>query len=140
MRLGTVTTSCLTLCDPVDRSIPGPSLLRGLLVCSNSCPVSRRWYINILPSAAPFTDCLQTFPTSKPFPMSLLFTSSGQSIRASASATVLPTNIQGWFPLGWTGWLSLQSKGLSRVFSNTTVQKHQFLSAQVWLWPKSVHD
>ena len=74
-----------------------------------------------------------TFPESRPFPMSQFFASGGQSIGAPASASVLPTNIQDWFPLGWTDWISLQSKGLSRVFSNTTVQKHQFFGTQLSL-------
>ena len=77
------------------------------------------------------------FPSIRVFPMSQLFTSGGQSIGASASASVHPMNIQDWSPLGWTGWISLQSKGLSRVFSNTTVQKHQFFSTQLSLWPTS---
>ena len=78
----------------------------------------------------PLLSCPQSFPASGSFQMSQLFSSAGQSIGVSASASVLPMNIQGWFPLGWTGWISLQSKGLSRVFSNTTVQKHQFFSTQ----------
>ena len=82
-------------------------------------------------SVVPFSSCLQSFPASGSFPMSQFFTSSGQSIGVSASASVLPMNIQDWFPWGWTGWISLQSKGLSRVFSNTTVQKHQFFSTQL---------
>ena len=88
----------------------------------------------ILSSAIPFS-CLQSFPASGSFLMRQLFSSGGQSHGVSAS--VLPVNIQGWFPLGWTGWISLQSKGLSRVFSNTTVQKHQFFSAQPSLWSNS---
>ena len=80
-------------------------------------------------SVVPFSSCLQSFPASVSFPMSQLFTSGGQSIGVSASASVLPMNILDWSPLGWTGWISLQSKGLSRVFSNTTVQKHQLCSA-----------
>ena len=84
---------------------------------------------NILSSVVPFSFCLQSLPASGSFLMSWLFASGGQSIGASSSASVLPMNIQGWFPLGWTGWISLQSKGLSRVFSNTTVQKHQFFGA-----------
>ena len=88
-------------------------------------------------SVAPFSYCLQYFPVSGSFPMSHFFVSGGQSIGASASAPVFPMNIQDWFPLGWTGWISLQSKGLSRVFSNTTVQKHQFFSAQLSLWSNS---
>jgi len=83
-----------------------------------------------------FSSCLRSFPASGSFPVSQ-FASDGQSIGTSASASVLPKNIQGWFPLGWTNWNSLQSKGLSRVFSNTTVQKHQFLSPQPSLWSNS---
>ena len=85
---------------------------------------------NYLVLCLPFSSWLQSFPASGSFPVSQFFASGGQSIGSSASASVLPMNIQGWFPLGWTGWISLQSKGLSRVFSNTTVQKHQFFSAQ----------
>ena len=89
---------------------------------SNSCPLSWWCHPTISSSVVPFSSRLQSFPASGSFLMSQLFTSGGQSIGASAS--VLPMNIQDWFPLGWTGWISLQSKGLSRVFSNTTVQKH----------------
>ena len=98
--------------------------------CSNSCPLSQWCHPTISSSAIPFPSCLQSFLTSGSFPMSRLFASGGQSIGVSASASVLPINIQDWFPLGLTGLISLQSKGLSRVFSNTTVQKHQFFSAQ----------
>ena len=89
---------------------------------------------NYLILCCPLSSCLQSFPASESFPMSQFFTSGGQSIGASASTLVLPMNIQDWFPLGLTGWISLQSKGLSRVFSNTTVQKHQFLAVQLSLW------
>ena len=89
--------------------------------------------LKLLSSVVPFSSCLQSFPASGSFPTRLFFTSGGQSIGVSASAPVLPMNIQDWFPLGWTGWISLQSKGLSRVFSNTTVQKHQFFGAQLSL-------
>ena len=99
-------------------------------VYSNSCPSSRWCHPTISSSVDPFSSHLQSFPASGPFPMSQFFTSGGQSIGASASASVLPMNIQDWSPLGWTGWISLQSKGLSRVFSNATVQKHQFFGAQ----------
>ena len=85
-------------------------------------------------SVVPFSSCFQSFPASGSFQMSQFFASDGQSIGVSASASVLPITIQDWFPLGWTGWISLQSKGLSRVFFNTTVQKHQFFSAQFSLW------
>ena len=88
-------------------------------------------------SFVPFSSCLQSFPAIGSFPVSQFFTSGGQSIGVSVSASVLSMIIQDWFPLGWTGWISLQSKGLSRVFSNTTVQKHQFLGAQLSLLSKS---
>ena len=93
---------------------------------SNSCPSSQWWHTTILSSVFPFSSCLQSFPASRSFPRSQFFTSGGQSIEVSVSASVLPMNIQGWFPLGLTGWISLQSKGLSRAFPNTTFQKHQF--------------
>ena len=105
--------------------------------CSNSCPSSRWCHPTISSSVIPFSSCLQSFPTSGSLPMSQFFTSDGQSIGVSASASVLPMNIQDWFLLGWTDWISLLSKGLSRVFSNTTVQKHQFFHAQVSLWSDS---
>ena len=99
-------------------------------VCSNSCPLSRWCRPTISSSVIPFSSCLQSFPASGSFPMSQLFTSGGQSIGASALASVLPTNIQDWFPSEWTGLISLQFKGLSRVFSSITVQKYQFLGVQ----------
>ena len=104
---------------------------------SNSCPLSRWCHPTISSSVVPFSFCPQSFPALGSFPVSQLFTSSGQSTGASASASVLPVNIQGWFPLGLTGLISLMSKGLSRVFSNTTVQKYQFLNAQPSLWSNS---
>ena len=100
---------------------------------SYSCPLSRWCHPTISSSVVAFSSCLQYFPASRSFPMSQFFTSGGQSVGVSASASVLPMNIQDWFPLGWTGWISLQSKGLSRVFSNTTVQQHQFFSTQLSL-------
>ena len=104
---------------------------------SNSCP-SRLWcHPAILSSVIPFSSWLQSFSASGSFPVSQVFASGGQSIGVSFSASVLPMNIQDWFPLGWTGWISLQSKGLSRVFSNTIVQKHQFFCTQLSLWSKS---
>ena len=102
-------------------------------VYSNSCPSSRWCHPAISSSVVPFSSCLQSLPASGSFPVSQLFAWGGQSIGVSASASVLPMSTQDWSPLGWTGWISLQSKGLSRVFSNTTVQKHQFFSAQLSL-------
>ena len=103
---------------------PCPSLTPG--VCSNSCPLSWWCHPTISSSIIPFFSHLQFFPASGSFQMSQLFASGGQSIGISASTSVLPMNLQDWSPLRWTGWISLQSNGLSRVFSNTTVQKHQF--------------
>ena len=99
--------------------------------CSNSCPCGQWCHPPISSSVIPFSSCLQSFPASGSFPMSKFFTWRGQSIGVTASALVLPVNIQDWFPLGWTGWISLQSKGLSTVFSNTTVQKHQLFSIRI---------
>ena len=99
--------------------------------CSDSCPSSWWCHPTISSSVIPFSSCLQSFPASGSFLMSQFFPLGGQSTGASALASVLPMNIQDWCPLRWTGWISLQSKGLSRVFSNTTVQKHQVFSAQL---------
>ena len=99
----------------------------------NSCPSSRWCHPTISSSVVPFSSCPQSFPASGSFQMSQLFASGDQSIGVSASTSVLPMNTQDWSPLEWTGWISLQSKGLLRVFSNTTVQKHQFFSAQLSL-------
>ena len=112
--------------------LPCPSPSPG--GCSNSCPLSRWCRPTILSSVIPFSSCLQSFPASGSFPMSQFFASGGHSIGASASASILPMNIQDLFPLGLTGWISLLSKELSRVFSNITVQKHQFFGTQVPLW------
>ena len=112
--------------------LPCPSVSPG--VCSNSCPLSQRCHPAISFYVDPFS-CPQSFPTLESFPMSQLSASGGQIIGATAS--VLPINIQGWFPLGYAGLISLLSKGLSRVFSSTTVQKHQFFSAQLSLWSNS---
>ena len=101
--------------------------------CSNSCPSSQWCHPFISSSVIPFSSCLQSFLASGSFPMSQFFASGGQSIGVSASASVLLMNIQDWFPLQWTGWISLQCKGLWRVFSNTTVQKHQFFGTQLSL-------
>jgi len=97
-------------------------------VYPNSCPLSQWCHPTISSSVIPFSSCPQSFSESGSFPMSQLFASGGQSIRVSASISILPMNTQDWSPLGWTGWISLQSKGLSRVFSSTTVQKHQFFT------------
>jgi len=118
---------CLTFCSPMDCSMPGfscPSPTPG--ACSNSCPSSQWCHPTISSSVIPSSSCLQSFPSSGSFPMSQFFGSDSQSIEASAPASVLPMNTQDSFPLGWTGWISLQSKGLSRVFFNNTIQKHQW--------------
>ena len=99
-------------------------------VHSNSRPLSQWWHPAISSSVVPFSSCPLSLPASGSFPMSQFFPWGGQSIGVSALASVLPIHTQDWSPLGWTGWISLQSKGLSRVFSNTTVQKHQFFSTQ----------
>ena len=120
---------------------PCPSPTPG--VYSNSCPLSWWCHPAISSSVIPFSSCPQSFPASGSFPMSQLFAWGGQIIGVSASASVLPMNTQDWSPSGWTGWISLKSKGLSRVFSNTTVQKHQFFGAQlssqsnshIHIWP-----
>ena len=111
--------------------LPCPSPTPGIY--SNLSPSHRWCHPTISSSVVPFSSCLQSFPASGSFKMSQFFASGGQSTGASASAPVLPMIIQVWFSLGWTGWISLQSKGLSRVFSNTTVQKHQFFSTQLSL-------
>ena len=100
-------------------------------VYSNSCPLNQWCHPTTSSSVVPLFSHLQSFPASGSFPMSQLFASGGQSIGISALTSVLPMNTQGWSPLGWTGWISLLSKGLTRVFSNTTVQKHQFCSTQL---------
>ena len=115
--------------------LPCPSPTPGAY--SNSCPLTWGCHPTISSSVVPFSSRLQSFPASGSFQMSWFFASGGQSIGVSASASVLPMNTQDWFPLGWTGWISLQSKGLSRVFSNTTVQKHQFFSTQTFLGSNS---
>ena len=123
---------CLTLCDPMDCSMPG-------FPVHHQIPEFIQTHVHQVSDAIqlilchPFSSHLQSFPASRSFPMSQFFASGEQIIGVSALASVLPMNIQDWFPLGWTGWISLQSKGLSRGFSNTTVQKHQFFSAQLSL-------
>ena len=132
-----VTQSCPTLCDSMDCSMPG-------LPVHHQLPESTQTHVHWVSDAIqpfilcrPFSSYLQSFPASGSFQMSQFFAAGGQSIGVSASTSVLPMNTQDWSPLGWTSWISLQSKGLSRVFSNTTVQKHQFFSAQPSLWSKS---
>ena len=120
--------SCLTLCDSVNRSTPRPPCLSPTPgVDSNSCPSSRWCHPAISSSGVPFSSCPQSLPASGSFPMSQLFTWGGQSIGVSASASVLPMNTQGWYPLGWTGWISLQSKGLSGVFPSTTTFRENLI-------------
>ena len=122
-------------------SPPCPSPAPG--VYSNSCSLSQWCHPTISSSVIPFSSCPQSFPASWSFQMSQLFASGGQNIGVSASTSVLSMNTQDWSPLGWIGWISVQSKGLSRVFSNTTVQKHQFFDAQlssqsnshIHIWP-----
>ena len=115
--------------------LPCPSPFPG--VGSNSCPLSRWWHTNISSSVVPFSSHVQSFPTPGSFLISLLFTSGGQGIGISASVSVLPMNIQDRFPLGLTGLVSLQSRGLLRVLSNTTVRRHQFFGSQLSLWSSS---
>ena len=127
--------SCVWLHHPMDCSTSGLSVPHHLPVCPSSCPVN--WWCNptISSSVTLFSFCLQSFPALGSFPVSQLFASGGQSIGASAS--VLPVNIQGWFPLGLTGLISLLSKGVSRDFSSTRVWKHQFFGALPSLWSSS---
>ena len=130
VQFSSVAQSCLTLQphEPLQARPPCPSPTPG--VHPNPCPLSRWCHPTISSSVIPFSSCPQSFPASGSFPMSQLSTSGSQSIGVSVSTSVPPMNTQDWFPLGWIGWISLQSKGLSRVFPNTTVQKHQFFSAQ----------
>ena len=128
--------------------LPSPSPTPG--ACSNSCPLSWRFHSTISSSVIPSSFCLQSFLASGSFPMSQFFASGGPSIGVSASASVLPMNIQDGFPLWLTGWISLQSKGFSRVFSNTTIQKQQLFTAQlslqsnshihIWYWKNHSFD
>ena len=133
--------SCPTLCDPMDCSMPGLPIHHQLPEFTQTLV---HWVGDAIQPSHPVVpfSCLQSFPASGSFQMSQFFTSGGQSTGLSASASVLPMNIQDWFPLGLTGWISLQSKGLSRVFSNTTVQKHQFfvLSFLYGSTLTSIHD
>ena len=127
-----VDRSCPTLCDPMDCSTPGLPVCHQLLKFTQT---HVHWVGDAIQplssSVIPLSSCLQSFPASRSFQRSQFFASGGQAIRVSASASVLPMNTQDWFPLGWTGSITSQSKGLSGVFSNTTVQKHQFVGAQL---------
>ena len=134
IQFSSVAQSCPTLCWPHEQQHTRPPCTSPTArVYPNTYPLSWWCHPTISSSVVPFSSCPQPFPASGPFPMSQLFASGGQSIGVSASESVLPMNTQDWSPLGWTGWISLQSKGLSRVFSNTTVQKHQFFGAQLSL-------
>ena len=139
VQLSSVAQSCPTLCDPKNRTqharppCPSPTLR----VHPNPCPLSQWCHPTNSSSVIPFSFCPQSFPESGSLQMSQLFTSSGQSIGVSASTSVLPMNTQDWSALGWIGWISLQSKGLSRVFSNTTVQKHPFFGTKLSLQSNS---
>ena len=137
VQFSSVAHSCPTLCNPMDCSMPALPVLHQL-------PQLAQTHIHQVRNAIQPSHPLQSpsppafnLSQHQSFPMSQFLASGGQSIGVSASASVLPVNTQDWSPLGWTGWISLQSKGLSRVFSNTTVQKHQFFSAQLSLWSNS---
>ena len=127
VQLSSLAQSCLTFCNPMNCSMPGLPVHHQLLVFTQTHV--HRVGDAIQPSVVPFSSCPQSLPASGSFPMSQLFTWGGRSIGVSALASVLPMNTQDWSPLGWTGWISLQSKGLARVFFSTTVQKHQFFGA-----------
>ena len=130
-----VAKSCLTLCDPQGLQPAGlPCSSPSLRVCPSSRPLSWWCHSTVSSSVTPFSSCPQSFPASGSFPRSQCFASGGHSIGASVSASVLLMNIQGWFPLGLTGLIFLLTTGLSRVFSSTIVQKHQFFTAQPSLW------
>ena len=136
VNIASVQLSCVQLFETLQHA-RSPCPIPTLWVYPNSCPLSQWCHRTISFSVVLVFSCLQSFSASGSFPMSQFFTSGGQSIGTSASASVLLMNIQDWFPLGLTGWIPLQSKGLSRVFSNTTVQKHQFFSAQPFLLTNS---
>ena len=139
VQFSSVTQSCLTLCNGMDCSMPG-------FPVHDQLPELAQTHVQlVMPSnhlilCCPLLLCFQSFPASGSFAMSQFFASSGQSIGMSASVSVFPMNIQDWFPLGWTGWISLQSKGLSRVFSNTMVQKHQFFGFLYGPTLTSIHE
>ena len=129
VQFSSATQSCLTLCNPMSHSTPGLPVYHQL---PESTQTHFHWVGDAIQPSHPLSSsCPQSLPASGSLQMSQLFASGGQSIGVSALTSVLPMNTQGWSPSGWTGWISLQSKGLSRVFSNTTVQKHQFFSTQL---------
>ena len=138
LQFSSVTQLCLTLCDPMNCSMAG-------LPVHHQPPEYTQTHFHRVSDAVqpslilcrPFSSCPQSLPASESFPMSQLFVWCGQSPGVSALASVLPMNTQDWSPLEWTGWISLQSKGLSRVFSNTRVQNHQLFGAQLSLWSNS---
>ena len=129
-QFSSVTQSCLTLCDPMDCSTPGFPVHHQLPELAHA---HVHWVDDAIQPIIPFSSHLQSFPASGSSPVSQFFASAGETIGLSASASVLLMNIQDWFPLGGTGWIFLQSEEFSRVFSNTTVQKHQFFSGQLSL-------
>ena len=131
VQFSSVARSCLTLRPHESQHTKPPCPSPTPRVHSNSCPLSWWCYPAISSSVIPFSSCPQSLPASESFPMSQLFAWGGQTSGVSALVSVPPINTQGWSPLEWTGWISLQSRGLSRVFSNTTLQKYQFFSAQV---------
>ena len=137
VQFSSVAQSCLTLCNPMNRSTPGLPVHHQLLEFTQTQVHQVSDAIQPSHPVVPFSSCPQSLPASESFPMSQLFAWGGQSTGVSALAPVLPKNTQDWSPLGWTGWISLQSKGLSRVFSNTTVHKHQFFGIQLSLWSNS---
>ena len=133
VQFSSVTQLCPTLQPHESQHARPPCPSPTPRIHSDSCPSSQWCHPDISSSVVPFSSCPQSLPGSESFPMSQLFAWGGQNTGVSALASVLPMNTQDWSPLEWTGWISLQSKGLSRVFSNTTVQKHQFFSAQLSL-------
>ena len=133
VQLSSVAQSCPTLYKPMDCSTSGFCLSPTPGAYSNSCPEHQWCHPTISSSVFPFSFCLQSFAASGSFPMSWFFSSASQSIGVSTLASVLPMNIQDSFPLGLTGWISLHSRRLSRVFSSTTVKKHQFFGTQLYL-------
>ena len=136
--VSSVAKLCPTLCDLMDFSMPGLSVHHQFLELAQTCPSHRWCHPAISSSVIPFSSHLQSLSASRSFPVSWFFASGGQTIGVSASASVLPISIQYWFPLGWIGWIFMKSKGFSRVFSNNTVQKHQFFGAQLSLWSNSL--